>query len=199
MKKKMLNQSVKRLLFCYGLLFHFTAQAESIAKAVLPPDESPLLSVAVGDWNGDKQIDSAVLIKSGDQADLYIYFHATDRTMGLKLYKKNVAWAGTMAGTKPSLKTLEKGGLLYIYSENDAIGRDRWHQKLTVDYKNAHFIVTALDYDSEDTLKPNTTLHCEVNFVGGVANKNKKPFKLEAKKIFLSDWGEKFIPTICKE
>ena len=191
------------LLLCVGLFCYtpvFAAETVKKTEAVVLPDNPPILSVVTGDWNADKLLDSAILLRSGDQADLYIYLNKAEGEMELKLYKKNGIWTGALAGTKPYLQSLPKDNALYIYSENDAIGRNRWHQRLTVIYnKEAEFVIAGLSYDSIDTLKPDAEMSCEVDFITGAATKNKKPFKVKAKKLLLNNWADGFAPATCKE
>lgn len=198
----MKNKFKFALLLCSSLLLQSVVYNTALAKKTeptTPPEDNAVVSVAVADWNQDQFFDSAVLVRSGDGADLYVYLRNAENDMELKLYKKNLVWSGAMAGTKPYLKSQAKNGLLFIYAENDAIGRDRWHQRLTVDYKNNEFVVTALSYDSVDTLKPEAGISCEIDFVTGSATKNKKPFKVEARKVALADWADSFVPKSCKE
>ncbi len=164
-----------------------------------PPEDNALISVAAADWNQDQLSDAAALLRVADSADLYVYLRNANNDLELKLYKKNVVWSGALEGTKPYLKSQAKNGLLFIYAENDAIGRDRWHQRLTVDYKENEFVVTGLNYDSVDTLKPDASISCEIDFVTGTATKNKQPFKVEARKVALADWSDSFVPKTCKE
>jgi hypothetical protein len=197
----MKNKFKFALLLCSSLLLQ-TVVTEAMAKKTepaTPPEDNAVVSVAVADWNQDQFFDSAVLVRSGDGADLYVYLRNADNDMELKLYKKNLVWSGALEGTKPYLKSQAKNGLLFIYAENDAIGRDRWHQRLTVDYKDNAFVVTALSYDSVDTLKPEAGISCEIDFATGSATKNKKPFKVEPRKVALADWADSFVPKSCKE
>lgn len=184
-------------LFCYGSVF----AVDTVKKVEIPlPDNLPILSVVTGDWNTDKLVDSAVLLRSGDQADLYIYLNNPEGEMELKLYKKSVVWTGALAGTKPYLQSQPKENALYVYSENDSIGRNRWHQRLTITYnKEAEFVISSLSYDSIDTLKPDAEMSCEVDFVTGIGTKNKKPFKVKAKKLLLNHWGDNFAPATCRD
>ncbi len=176
-----------------------TARALPADTLPSPLEDSPVLSIAAADWNGDKLTDSAVLIKSEDQADLYVYLGNADGEMVLNLYKKHLVWSGALAGTTAYLKTDPKTGLLSIYAENDAIGRDRWHQQLTLEYKNNAFLVSGLIYDSVDTLKPDAGIRCEVDFAQGKLYKNKKSLKAKPHLILLKDWSDKLIPAVCKE
>ncbi len=164
-----------------------------------PPEDNALISVAAADWNQDQLVDAAALLRVGDGADLYVYLRNANNDLELKLYKKNLVWSGALEGTKPYLKSQAKNGLLFIYAENDAIGRDRWHQRLTVDYKDNELVVTGLNYDSVDTLKPEASISCDIDFATGSATKNKKPFKVEARKVLLADWTDSLIPKNCKE
>lgn len=175
------------------------AEPEKITCEIpLQKSDNPILSMVAADLNADKQIDSAVLLKSGDQADVYLYLANPAGDLELKLARKNLVWSGAMAGTLPQLKVAKDGGLL-IYSQNDSIGRNRWHQKLSVDYRDKEFVVTGYVYDERDTLDPKFSLNCDVNLLTGKGIKNKTEFKIEAQKIKLSDWADEKIPKQCRD
>ncbi len=174
------------------------AEPEKITCEIPEKVENPILSVVAADLNGDKLVDSAVLLKSGDQADFYLYLANAAGDMELKLSKKTLVWSGAMAGTLPQLKIAKDGGLL-IYAQNDAIGRNRWHQRLSVDYRDKEFIVSGYVYDERDTLDPKFSLTCDVNLLTGKGIKNKAEFKIEAQKIKLSDWADAKVPKQCKD
>jgi hypothetical protein len=161
--------------------------------------EHKVVSVVTADWNNDKRIDSAVLLKSGDQVDLYIYFgNATaNERMVLTVTKKNIVWSGALDGTLPHLSVDKTEGLL-IHSENDAIGRDRWHQQLNVNYRDNDFLVSGYVYDAHDTLDPKADFSCDVNLLTGKGVKDKKPFKIAGQKIKLIDWSDEKIPKQCR-
>lgn len=167
-----------------------TASAETL--------ENLILSSVVADFNADKLMDSAILIKSGDRVDFYLYLGNAAGEMKLKLLMKDLVWSGSMAGTLPQLAVEKDGGLL-VYSQNDAIGRNRWHRRLSVDYRDKEFIVTGYVYDERDTLDPKFSLNCDVNLLTGKGIKNKAEFKIEAQKIKLSDWSDVKIPKQCKD
>ncbi len=101
------------------------------------PRLQDVLSAVTLSFGDDGAFDRAVLTQNGDAgADLTI-FRAVPPPDGavaaLKptLVKKDVAWSGRMWGTLPSLSVNGKGSLV-IASANDAIGRNRWTQTLTV-------------------------------------------------------------------
>ena len=102
--------------------------------------------------------DLAMLVDNRDAgADLYLYFgvdpNAPEGATKPSFVKKNAAWVGGGAGTLPSLAVSDKGSLL-IKSENDAIGRDRWTETLTVVRRNGALVVAGLTFTSRDTLEP---------------------------------------------
>lgn len=156
-----------------------------------------ILSVAAADWNADKKPDSAALLRAGDQADLYLYLNNGKGGLELKLVKKALVWTGALAGTLPQLSTA-KGGVLFIDSQNEAIGRNRWSQRLTIDYRDNDFLVTGYSYNERDTLEPNTSSSCDVNLLTGKGIKNKKAFKIDGQKIKLSDWADEKAPKECR-
>lgn len=171
--------------------------ATATAKiAVEQTTENPILSIVAGDWNQDSLMDSAVLVKSGEQVDLYLYMSNATGVMELKQAKKNIAWSGALAGTLPYLKVV-KNKNLFIFSENDAVGRNRWHQHLNVDYRDNDFVVTGYTYDANDTLDPKFSLTCDVNLLTGEGIKNNQPFKIAAQNIKLSNWSDEKIPSQC--
>jgi hypothetical protein len=126
-----------------------------------------------------------------------VYLSESSHTMRLAVSKKNIAWRGTMWGTQPALEITGRGSLV-ITSGNEAIGRNRWTQKLTVAYRDNAFIVAGYTYTERDTLAPGSHSSCDINFLTGRGVRNKKPFRIPAKTIALTDWSEASIPQDCR-
>lgn len=159
-----------------------------------------VLSVVTADWNKDGSFDRAVLIESEtepDQADLLVYLSDASNPMQLAIDKKNIAWYGTLWGTQPTLAVTERGSLV-ITAANEATGRNRWTQKLTVAYRDNSFVVVGYTDTERDTLEPGSSLSCDVNLLSGGGVKNGKPFKTLAKAVALTDWSEASIPPECR-
>ncbi|MCK5897231.1 MAG: hypothetical protein KAG20_10510 [Cocleimonas sp.] len=160
-----------------------------------------ILSFLTADLNKDGSLDRIALVQPDNNEDedagLYIYLSDGETTQ-LALHKKNFIWAGASWGTLPSLTTNQSDSLL-IHSENSAIGRNRWKQKLTVSYRKKQFIISGYSYTSYDTLDPDNTLNCDVNLLTGKGILNDKAFKIPIKKISLTDWGQANIPKQCQE
>jgi hypothetical protein len=182
---------------CFALAI-MLASSLSFAETETTKVDNPIIDHIAVDLNDDKKIDTAMLIKSGDQADFYIYLANDKGNLELALTKKDLVWEGALAGTHPQL-ALAKNGSLYIYSQNDTVGRNRWHQRLTVDYRDKTFMVTGYTYDSNDTLDPKAGLTCDVDLITGNGTKNKVPFKLETQKVKLSDWTNDKTPKQCRD
>lgn len=177
-----------------GLMFQTGAYATD--NTVKPEN---ILAVVTADWNEDGSFDRAILLASEtetDQADLLVYLSNSPNSMKLAISKKGIAWQGAMWGTQPTLELSGKNGLAII-SANDAIGRNRWQQKLTIAYRNKVFVVGGYTYEDRDTLDLDAGSTCDVNFFTGKGLKNKKPFNVLAKAVNLSDWSESDIPKAC--
>jgi hypothetical protein len=159
-----------------------------------------VLSVVTADWNSDGSFDRAILIESEtepDQSNLLIYLSESSGIMKLAIHKKDIAWRGALWGTQPTLETNEAQSLAVI-SANDAIGRHRWHQKLTVAYRNKTFVVAGYTYSERDTLAPDNESSCDVNFLAGKIIKNNKTLKISIHPITLADWSETSVPKDCQ-
>jgi len=159
-----------------------------------------VLSVVTADWNGDGSFDRAILITSEaepDQADLLVYLSDGSDTMRPAVSRRNIAWRGAMWGTQPALEITGRGSLI-ITSANEAVGRNRWTQKLTVVYRNKVFIVAGYTYSDYDTLAPGSSTNCDINYLSGKGVRNNKSFRTSAKAVALADWSEASIPNECR-
>jgi hypothetical protein len=178
------------------IMSHFFAHA--LDKCINP---SNVLSVVTSEWNNDASFDRAILASSGsesDETELFIYLSdSLKESMKLSVHKKNIAWRGGLWGTQPSLETNKRGSLIVI-SGNEAIGRDRWTQKLTIAYRNNVFLVVGYTYVAHDTLNPNYELNCDVNLFNGKGIKNGKRFRSSARAVAVIDWSKSSIPRECQ-
>lgn len=172
----------------------------SMMSSMTYAKESNVLSVIAGDWNQDKRLDAAVLMKNkNDVVEIYIFLADKKNQLQTVLYKKDIVWMGSMEGTFPYLESKKKGGSLLIMSENDSIGRHRWFQILTMAYREKTFMIGGYTYESRDTLRPDGIHNCDVNLFTGNGFRNKKPFKIAGQKIKLKNWSDENIPTECEE
>ncbi|MEC7121138.1 MAG: hypothetical protein VXW65_14720 [Pseudomonadota bacterium] len=167
-------------------------------STTLPIDR--VISVVTTDWNEDGLPDRAILMMGDDtDADLYIFQsenHDPQQPKTLKVYQNSIAWMGNMWGTWPSLELNARNSLL-IHSGNEAIGRNRWQQTLTVAYREQQFKVVGYTYRDRDTLDLETYSHCEINYLNGKAVINGKTLSHREPAKALSQWKDK-MPKLCQ-
>ena len=174
------------------------APLPSVPSAVPP---SKVVSAASGAWTDDGSIGRAVLIDDDDNAsvDLAIYTgNSVNPDQGLKLaaFAHDIASSGNMAGNTAELRQSQKGSL-QIYSENMAVGRDKWERTMTLAFRGGRFVVAGLTMSAFDDLNPNSAVSCDLNYLSGVGKLGKKTLKVTAGGIPLDKWTEDMIPAAC--
>ncbi|GGL54605.1 hypothetical protein [Wenxinia marina] len=113
------------------------------------------------DLDGDGTIETWVM-ETDDAGGALLTVDGLD---GIRVYR-DVVWSGAMAGTTPSLDVAPNGSL-QIVSQNEAIGRDRWRQVLTVAFRDGAYRVAGFSYDWYDTLNPDSRGLCDLNLLTG--------------------------------
>ncbi len=171
------------------------------AAQAVDPRLQDVLSAVTLSFGDDGALDRAVLTRSEDDATLTIYRGVPAPEKGaapLKpaLVKAGVAWAGQMWGTLPSLSVNGRGSLV-ITSGNDAIGRDRWHQALTVAYRDGTYVVIGITRDHRDTLDPKAGGSCDLNLSTGRGTADGRPVTVPAVPIPLATWSDDSLPKVC--
>lgn len=177
------------------------------AVSALPARAEPsgyerVISTVTLSFGDDGSTDRAVLVDNFDAgADLYIFRSIEDAKpdspMNPTLVKKAAAWNGAMWGSRPSLDTNAKNSLI-VKSQNDAIGRDRWSETLTIVYRGHEFLVAGLTYESHDNLDPRAGGSCDFNFLSGKGVRNGKPVEIKSGVVRLIDWSDEKLPKECK-
>ena len=177
------------------------------AVSALPARAEPsgyerVISTVTLSFGDDGSTDRAVLVDNFDAgADLYIFRSIEDAKpdspMNPTLVKKAAAWNGAMWGSRPSLDTNAKNSLI-VKSQNDAIGRDRWSETLTIVYRGHEYLVAGLTYESHDNLDPRAGGSCDFNFLSGKGVRNGKPVEIKSGIVRLIDWSDEKLPKECK-
>ncbi|AYG65855.1 MULTISPECIES: hypothetical protein [unclassified Rhizobium] len=193
-----------KLLACALILLSLatTARAEDAGAP------GRIIDAAIGDWNKDGKPDLALLVApaSDDQADnpigIHIYLRDDEHSLlKLAVSAPNKIWGsvepGGMVGQEPSISALPNGSLA-IASQNDAIGRDRWQQTLTLAYRNSNFVVAGYTYGSRDTLEPDNSHTCDYNVLTGKVTKDGKTLKAEARTVNIQDWQDDLGQKACE-
>jgi hypothetical protein len=175
--------------------------APPAAPNAVPP--SKIVSAASGAWTDDGSMGRALLIDDpdNDSVDLAIYTgNSADPSQDLKLaaFAHDIASSGNMAGNTAELRQTKKGAL-QVYSENTAIGRDKWERTMTLAWRGGHFVVAGLTLSDYDDLSPGSGVSCDINYLSGVAKSGRKTLKVSAGGIPVEKWTEDMIPKACQD
>ena len=177
-----------------------TAAPPAAPAAALPAER--IVAMASGDWNKDGAPDLAVIATPGDDGGddngIYVYLAKPEENrLTPVLTLPNVIWGNlTMYGQEPELAALANGSFT-ITTKNDAVGRDRWRQSLTIAYRNFDFIVAGYTYSAYDTLNPDGGAECDLNVLTGKGKTGNGPVSGQAQFVLLKDWQDGIARSIC--
>jgi hypothetical protein len=200
-----MNREIIMKPLVVAALISLSATATVAAETAIAPGR--IVDAAIGDWNKDGKPDLALLVAPApdDQADnpigIYIYLRDDEHSLlRLAATAPNKVPGSTepdgIFGQEPSIKALPNGSIA-VTSQNDAIGRDRWEQTLTLAFRNNAFVVAGYTYDYRDTLNPDGGYSCDYNVLTGKATKGGKNLKIEGKTIKIEDWKDDFGQKGC--
>lgn len=180
-------------------VFIFFISITAIAQIKMPPHIHPedLVGFLMEDFNGDGMLDKAILVQGAEDVDLYIYVSSDEGKLELAVYNAGIVWSGMMYGTTPSLVQHPETKSILLEAGNQAVGRGRWMQTLTISYRDKEFVVSGFTHESYDTLDPKNTHSCDYNLLTGKALVDDKPMKLIKKHILLQDWDQVLLPEVC--
>ncbi|WP_026619328.1 hypothetical protein M728_001021 [Ensifer sp. WSM1721] len=171
----------------------------SFAVAAEALDPARIVSAATGDWNKDGASDLALLVAPAEDKDnaIYLYLNSDVGKLTLNSAIPDKVWGQfELYGQAPAISPLLNGSI-QITSHNDAVGRERWEQKLTIAYGNGDFVVAGYTFSSYDTLDPENTLQCDFNVLNGKGTTNGKPIASKGATILLKDWRDEMGQKAC--
>ncbi|UFI02060.1 hypothetical protein [Roseibium aggregatum] len=169
-------------------------EQEKVQEAMVPA--GAIAGAVTSPVDGDINRFRTILVETEEGADLYVF---TDAGEGWKqvAHAKDMVWRGGMYGQEPWMEATEHGSLK-IYSENSAVGRNRWEQVLTIAYRNGVFRVAGYTYSYYDTLDPDANGQCDVNLLTGKGVLNGKNFKTSLGALPVQDWTMDTRPPECE-
>lgn len=144
-----------------------------------------IFSVATGDWNSDDAPDTVIILNVDEGKQFDVLFYLSDEYRRLKLhdYVQDMIWgASVMFGQEPWVSVRENGSII-IGSQNSAIGRNRWEQKLTITYRQSQFIIAGFTYSYYDTLDLNANGECDLNLMTGKGFVNGEAVRVPKQKL----------------
>ena len=133
-----------------------------------------VISSLTYDWDSDGLQDRAVLaeVENPDSfatLDLFIYREDPDQFGFIEAQRiRDIAWQGRMWGTHATM-VLNDAGSIQIVSGNEAIGRGRWNEILTIAYRDEAYRLAGFYNDWRDTLELDDNGSCDVNMLNGKA------------------------------
>ncbi len=131
-----------------------------------------VVATLTGNWDDETFIDRAVLLQVDDEKlgpvlDFIIYAEDSNTYEYIEVGRiHDVAWNGRMWGSHASMIENEAGSI-QINSMNEAIGRDRWHEELTIAFRDDAYRVAGFYNDWYDTLDLENGGACSLNFLTG--------------------------------
>lgn len=200
--KPQATQEESLRIFWMFLLIGSAVSAESI-------EPWRVISSITDSWSDDAFIDRAILVQVDDEdlgpvLDLIIYSE-NDETYAFDEVAriKDVAWQGRMWGMHATMK-LNESGSIQIYSGNDAIGHNRWHEILTVAYRDGAFRVAGYYNDWYDTLDLANSGSCDLNFLNGkgivkYGEEGDDMFSHTIPALELTQWDRAEAAALCRE
>lgn len=177
-------------------------EATATPGAAIAPER--VLAVVTLDLTGDGGMDRALLLQPDEQseatdAELLIVFADPVPPAVPPLQRFNaegLAWIGGLWGTQPELEVIN-GNSLVVVSQNEAIGRNRFRQRITLAYRDGKLVVVAYEHMTRDTLDPDAVTQCAVDFLGGAGTRDGKPFTVPPEPPDLAAWSAALVPAAC--
>lgn len=177
---------------------------DGTGQAFSPAD---IIAVATGDFDGNGGPDAAMIVAPQDddafESDLYVFLEGFGEDtppgkLGLALFRRGAAWGARpiLAGQVPGLTALQNGSL-HIETQNLAIGRNAWEQKVTLAYRDGHFRVAGFTYDAYDRLQEDEPVSCDLNLFSGKGMLNGETVRFDASQTAFEDWSETDALKIC--
>lgn len=171
--------------------------------ALAEPRLQDVISAVTLSFGDDGATDRAILTQNRESgADLSIFRNVpapgeTKAAASPALVKTGVVFSGQAGGTLPTLSVNAKGSLV-VTSQNDAIGRDRWTQTLTVVWRGGTYEIAGLTYESRDTLDLKAGHSCDLNLLTGKGTVDGKPFPGKLAPIPLAEWSDEKLLKPCQ-
>lgn len=130
-----------------------------------------------------------------------IYLRDKERDiLGPPLSVKNLFWGSaldnSLRGQEPTIAADHRGSIL-VRTKNEAIGRSRWEQVVTIAYRDGVFVLAGFAHGHRDTIDPTDFGRCDINLLTGNGIRNGKPLKTAPVRVKLSDWNSRMGMRAC--
>lgn len=152
-------------------LFSIFSLGTSVAFAgdIAMAPVSQAIDVIQFDFTDDGLTDRAVLVEDEPPYARLVIFSAGKDGLDRGVVLKEEMWSGLVFGQVAQLNTIGQNSL-QVSSKNEAVGRNRWSQRLTIAYRRGAYRVVGFTYDYYDTLDLTNNGTCDVNYLNGKAD-----------------------------
>ncbi|MCP5037800.1 MAG: hypothetical protein GY945_09405 [Rhodobacteraceae bacterium] len=156
------------------------------------------------DLTGDGISDRAELAEDpgNDSATLKLFVGQASGEFVLHMTADELVWLGSAtAGQQPELAVSEFGSLR-VTSMNEAIGRNRWHEVLTIAYRQDTYKIAGYTHFWYDTLDLEAQGMCDISLLTGKGEMTlgsgevKTPFRTDLRAMPVANWIRE-IPAVC--
>lgn len=194
---------MRRKALVFTALAGLSATVSAASAAEIPAFADRIVSASSGDVNGDGEADLVLLLSpdeaAGEVDHGLLLFFGQDEDRGQiapQAYYPDMVWGGLpdgMVGNRPSVD-IAANGSIRLYSHNDAVGRSRWSQTLTLAWREEKLLLAGFSYKSRDTLaEGGDPRSCDINLLTdkGVreADGEKEPYSLPLGELTVEDWA----------
>lgn len=201
MVKRMIDLRRKALVFM--TVAGLAASAAAAHAGEIPAFADRIVSASSGDVNGDGEPDLVLLLTPDEAAGeidhgllLFLGGEEDRGQIAPQAYYPDMVWGGLpdgMVGNRPSVD-IAANGSIRLFSHNDAIGRSRWSQTLTLAWRKGRLLLAGFSYESRDTLTKGGDPHeCDVNLLTGKGvrevNGEREQFSVPDHDLTVTDWA----------
>jgi hypothetical protein len=139
------------------------------AAAVPEAEWKRVMATLTLDLDGDGAADRVVLVEPSDSdpsiAELLVWVSSSTNA-SKPLHDRSLAVSLGTWGGLPELRA-DRAGEFTVVAQNDAIGRDRWRQMVTLSIQREALAVLRYEFSQRDTLAPNSESRCVLDFAAG--------------------------------
>lgn len=160
--------------------------------------EEPFSTHLEGDFTGDGLADRAEIVEV-EQGEGSLYLTLSNAPA---VTNSNLVWIGG-SGQEPWLELTPQGSL-QVFSENSAIGRNRWGQVLTLAFRDGAMRVAGYTFYWHDTLNLDDIGVCDLNLLSGKGeitlgqDDKSTRIKVATRALPVKDWSND-MPAECAE
>ncbi|WEZ83774.1 hypothetical protein P6U16_03015 [Rhizobium sp. 32-5/1] len=182
------------------LIAGFLSTAANAAEMI---DPERIASVTTGDWDGDGDVDLAMLVRptqAEGTAKNAIYILLGDPLAGSMevktLAKDKVEGDFIYVGNEATISARPNGSIL-VSTKNGAEGQRHYEQKLTLAYRNFQFVVAGYTFTRSDDNGVETFMSCDLNVLTGKGERDGAAFSVVPQFTTIEDWNDDMGTAAC--